>query len=62
VTGTLFDGRPTPWDAPVWRAEAGAGYSLRRNVLLKAVLQHNWRVGVRSGSESVAGAQALFWF
>jgi len=64
VQGTLFGGRPMPWDAPVWRAEAGAGYSLRRNLLLKAVLQHNWRLGVRSSSrsEGVAGAQALLWF
>jgi hypothetical protein len=62
VTGTMFDGRPTPWDAPVWRVEGGVGYSLRRNVLLKGVLQHNWRAGGRIRSESVAGAQALLWF
>jgi len=63
VSGTLFEGRPTPWDAPVSRAEAGGGYNLWRNVLLKVAVQRNWRSGVAFGArESVAGAQLLLWF
>jgi hypothetical protein len=63
ISGTLFGGRPTSWDAPVSRVEAGAGYSLRRNLLLKAAVQRNWRSGVAFGArETVAGAQALLWF
>jgi hypothetical protein len=63
ITGTLYGGRPTSWDAPVSRVEAGAGYSVRRNVLLKLAVQRNWRTGVTFGArESVAGAQVLLWF
>ena len=63
IAGTLFEGRPTSWDAPVTRVEAGAGYSFRRNVLLKIAVQRNWRTGVTFGArESVAGAQVLLWF
>ena len=50
ITGTLFEGRPTTWDAPVSRVEAGAGYSFRRNFLLKIAVQRNWRTGVPPGS------------
>jgi hypothetical protein len=63
IAGTLFEGRPTTWDAPVTRVEAGAGYSFRRNLLLKIAVQRNWRTGVSFGArESVAGAQVLLWF
>jgi hypothetical protein len=62
VTGTLYGGRATPWDAPVSRIEAGAGYSVRRNLTLKGVLQRNWRRGVPFGPETVAAFQALVWF
>ena len=63
VSGTLYGGLPTTWDAPVSRAEVGAGYSFRRNLLLKIAVQRNWRTGVAFGArESVAGAQVLFWF
>jgi hypothetical protein len=63
ISGTLFEGRPTSWDAPVTRVEAAAGYSLRRNLLVKVAVQRNWRSGVSFGArESVAGAQALLWF
>jgi hypothetical protein len=63
ISGTLFEGRPTTWDAPVSRVEAGAGYSVRRNLLVKVAVQRNWRTGVTIGArESVAGAQALLWF
>ena len=62
VTGSSFGGAPTPWDAPVSRVEAGGGYSVRRNVTVKAVVQRNWRHGVAFGPETIAGAQALLWF
>jgi hypothetical protein len=63
ISGTLYGGLPTTWDAPVSRAEVGAGYSFRRNLLLKIAVQRNWRTGVAFGArESVAGAQVLFWF
>lgn len=54
--------RPVAWDAPVLRAEAGAGYHLRRNLLVKAVYQHNRRDGGRVRSFGVGAAQLLFWF
>jgi hypothetical protein len=63
ISGTLFGGRATSWDAPVSRVEVGAGHSLRRHLLLKIAVQRNWRSGVAFGArESVAGAQALLWF
>ena len=63
ISGTLFGGRATSWDAPVSRVEVGGGYSLRRHLLLKIAVQRNWRSGVAFGArESVAGAQVLLWF
>jgi hypothetical protein len=63
LTGGVYDGEPTTWDAPVSRIEAGAGYSPLRRLTIKAVVQHNWRsqVVVRS-TETLAGAQVLLWF
>ena len=52
-----------PWDAPVTRIEAGGGYSLQRNIVLKVAYQYNWRE--YTGSSRTAGmlsAQLLFWF
>jgi hypothetical protein len=51
-----------PWDAPVTRLEAGVGYSLRRNLLLKAVFQHNGREGARVNGHDLASGQVLWWF
>ena len=52
-----------PWDAPVRRLEAGAGYSLQRNLLLKASLQFNHRDGgVLPPDAHLAAAQLVFWF
>jgi hypothetical protein len=63
IAGTLFEGRPTTWDAPVSRVEVGAGYSVCRHLLLKVAVQRNWRTGVAFGArESVAGAQVLLWY
>ena len=48
------------WEAPVTRLEAGGGYSIRRNVVVRAVYQYNWRqTGETAG---LASAQLLFWF
>jgi len=52
----------TTWDADLWRAEAGAGYSLRRNVMLKGSYQYNRREGGRVNAGSLAAAQVLLWF
>jgi hypothetical protein len=55
------DSATTTWDAPVSRVEAGAGYSLRRNLVLKAAVQQNWRQGM-GHSERIAALQTLFWY
>ncbi len=51
-----------PWDAPVRRVEAGGGYSLSRNLLLKVVYQYNWRRGTVDRTDGLASAQLVFWF
>jgi hypothetical protein len=50
------------WDAPVSRVEAGGGWYFRRNLVAKAVWQHNWRDGGRVRRAGYASAQLLFWF
>jgi hypothetical protein len=50
-----------PWDAPVWRAEGGAGFAPRRNILLKAVYQESRREGTPASLRAVAG-QLVAWF
>lgn len=66
ITASPTDGSAAPlstsWEAPVSRVEVGAGYNLRRNLLLKAALQQNWRKGAAYGSERIVAAQTLFWF
>ena len=51
----------TTWDAPVSRVEAGAGWSLRHNVVIKGAVQQNWRQGMGQ-SERIAALQTLFWY
>lgn len=55
-------GMAVDWDARVTRFEGGAGYSVRRNVVLKAVYQHNRRDGGFRRSLDVVAAQILYWF
>jgi hypothetical protein len=55
-------GTSVAWDAPVLRVEAGAGYHIRRNVLVKAVYQRNRRDGGFVRSLDLAAGQLLFWF
>lgn len=50
------------WDAPVTRLEVGGGYALRRQLLLKASWQHNWRDGGRVRENDLVTAQVLLWF
>lgn len=57
-----MQGMSVTWDAPVLRVEAGGGYHIRRNVLVKAVYQHNRRDGGRMPSLDVAAGQLLLWF
>ena len=59
VTGA---GGTMPWDAPVSRVEAGLGFSLRRNLLLKAVFQHNQREAGRVLRDDLVAGQVLWWF
>ncbi len=59
ITGT--DGR-LPWDAPVTRVEAGGGYSLQRNLILKFSYQYNRRTGTHVASEHLGAGQLVFWF
>ena len=52
----------TTWEAPVTRVEVGAGYNIRRNVVLKAVVQQNWRQEAGEQSDMVIAAQTQLWF
>ena len=59
VTGTAGT---MPWDAPVSRVEAGFGFSLRRNLLVKGVFQHNQREAGRTRVHDLVAGQVLWWF
>ena len=50
------------WDASLWRVEAGGGYSVRRNVMLKASYQYNRRDGGMVPVAHLAAAQLALWF
>ena len=56
------DNQAQTWDAPVTRVEGGAGWYLRRNLVAKASLQHNWRDGGRVRQRTFLAGQVLFWF
>lgn len=62
ITGTLFGGAPTSWDAPVSRVEIGGGYYLQRNVIARAAIQHNRRDGGRIRSRTFLAVQIAYWF
>lgn len=52
-----------PWDAPVTRAEVGAGYSIQRNLQLRVSYQYNQRDGgVLAQTAHLKAAQLVFWF
>jgi hypothetical protein len=50
------------WEAPVSRVEIGAGYSLQRNLILKASVQRNTRDGGRVTNATLVAAQLVYWF
>ena len=50
------------WDAPVTRFEAGGGYSLQRNLLLKLAAQFDARDGGRTRQARLVAGQLVFWF
>jgi hypothetical protein len=54
--------RTTEWEAPVTRVEVGGGYSLLRNVILKASYQRNTRPAGRTQTMNAGAAQVVFWF
>ena len=53
---------PNTWEARTWRIETGAGYSLMRNLQLKASWQRNDRNGGRVRRDSLVAGQVLYWF
>jgi hypothetical protein len=50
------------WEAPVRRIEAGASYSIIRNVTVKASLQRNTRDGGRLRRDTLGAVQVVYWF
>ncbi len=50
------------WEAPVRRFEIGAGYSILRNLMVKASWQRNLRDGGRVRRDSLSAVQAVYWF
>jgi hypothetical protein len=50
------------WEADVSRLEWGAGYTIRRGLLIKASILSNWRDGGRVRHSNLGAVQALFWF
>jgi hypothetical protein len=59
VTGSLG---PQTWDAPVTRVEAGGGYSILRNLLLKVSCQRNSRDGGFITRSTLGAVQLVYWF
>lgn len=53
--------RSFTWDAPVTRLEIGVGYSILRNLLLKAAFQHNHRDGGRIRGRDFLAGQVVLW-
>lgn len=51
-----------PWDAPVDRLEAAAGYYLQRNVIARAGVQANWRDSGRGVRRVYLTGQLAWWF
>jgi hypothetical protein len=62
VRGETSGSGPTPWDAPVERLEAVAGYYIQRNVIARAGVQANWRDGGRIRQRMYLSAQVGWWF
>jgi hypothetical protein len=54
--------RTESWEAPLTRVEAGGGYLVQRNVVVKMTLQRNDRDGGRVRRATLASVQAVYWF
>jgi hypothetical protein len=50
------------WDADTWRIEAGGGYSITRNIMVKGSWQRNRRDGGRVTHDDLVAAQVVYWF
>jgi hypothetical protein len=63
MTGSAVQGT-LPWDSDVTRAEAGIGYYIQRNLLMKLSVQRNMREGGRvvPRASTLAAGQLVFWF
>ncbi len=59
VTGST---RTAEWDAPVQRLEVGGGWSIWRNLTVKASWQHNRRDGGRVRRLNLGAMQISYWF
>jgi hypothetical protein len=53
---------PRPWEADVFRVEAGGGYALARQIMVKGTYQYNQRDGGRVRRAHLGAVQALLWF
>lgn len=53
---------PIEWEAQTWRVETGLGYSLTRNIMVKASWQKNGRDGGRVRKDALVAGQVLYWF
>lgn len=62
ITGTLFGGTPTPWDAPVKRVEGTAAFRLTRTIEVRGGYQYNWREAGRVRTLGFPTLQCLYWF
>lgn len=62
ISGSLFAGRPTTWDANVERLEVGGGWYFQRNLLARAIVQRNWRDGGRVPKRTFVSGQLAYWF
>jgi hypothetical protein len=62
ISGRLFNGAPTTWDANVNRFEVGGGYYFQRNLIGRLVLQHNERDGGRIHERTFVSGQLIYWF
>jgi len=58
----LFGSRPTPWDSPVGRIEAGGGIYLQRNLTLRGIVQRDWRDAGRVHARTYYSGQISYWF
>jgi hypothetical protein len=63
ITGAkFFNGVPTTWDAPVTRVEVGGGVYIQRNLVVRAVVQRNWRDGGLIRKRTFVSGQIAYWF